>query len=51
MIGFLVISILIYLFEFGLFIGMMLMVGVNYDMVLIKFVIFFEKYYGFNVKW
>ncbi|HGI5086296.1 TPA: amidase family protein [Streptococcus agalactiae] len=45
------ISIPTYLSESGLPIGMMLMAGANYDMVLIKFATFFEKYHGFNVKW
>ncbi|HEO2673571.1 TPA: amidase [Streptococcus agalactiae] len=45
------ISIPTYLSESGLPIGTMLMAGVNYDMVLIKFATFFEKYHGFNVKW
>ncbi|HFH7005842.1 TPA: amidase family protein [Streptococcus agalactiae] len=45
------ISIPTYLSESGLPIGTMLMAGANYDMVLIKFATFFEKYHGFNVKW
>ncbi|WP_195426102.1 amidase family protein [Streptococcus agalactiae] len=45
------ISIPNYLSESGLPIGTMLMAGANYDMVLIKFATFFEKYHGFNVKW
>ncbi|HFI4801796.1 TPA: amidase family protein [Streptococcus agalactiae] len=45
------ISIPTYLSESGLPIGTMLMAGANYDMVLIKFATFFEKHYGFNVKW
>ncbi|HGD5123774.1 TPA: amidase family protein [Streptococcus agalactiae] len=45
------ISIPTYLSESGLPIGMMLMAGANYDMVLIKFATFFEKHHGFNVKW
>lgn len=45
------ISIPTYLSESGLPIGTMLMTGANYDMVLIKFATFFEKYHGFNVKW
>ncbi|HGC8170554.1 TPA: amidase family protein [Streptococcus agalactiae] len=45
------ISIPTYLSESGLSIGTMLMAGANYDMVLIKFATFFEKYHGFNVKW
>lgn len=45
------ISIPTYLSESGLPIGTMLMVGANYDMVLIKFATFFEKHHGFNVKW
>lgn len=45
------ISIPTYLSESGLPIGTMLMAGANYDMVLIKFATFFEKFHGFNVKW
>lgn len=45
------ISIPTYLSESGLPIGTMLMAGANYDIVLIKFATFFEKYHGFNVKW
>lgn len=45
------ISIPTYLSESGLPIWTMLMAGANYDMVLIKFATFFEKYHGFNVKW
>lgn len=51
MIGLPAISIPTYLSESGLPIGTMLMAGANYDMVLIKFATFFEKYHGFNVKW